>query len=523
MPTGSSTDDVPVKWKFYVPMQFLLRSVDTGRRMCNVGASTTSGISRSYRDVDLETNEARVVEFPPRKHTISQVCNTLQTLRSTRRQEDEHDGFGNFIACALRRMADIDMRRARTLRAKLLAVVQEEESSMDNLNDEEIEALLEALVVLLLREGRSRLYVNEAHAPFLDTRFRMFDSYLCSMSPSGFYSYVRLHPQEFENLHERLARRLSHFTSHRAPIPSRHRLCLFLRLVALFVAHGTSYAHLSGEFAIGHSTACTIAHEVAHAIVDELHDLAFPIPTPSTWRNAVEQFRTQWDYPAAMGALDGKHIACVCPSRSGSSFFNYKGHYSIVLLALVDANYRCILYDLGASGRSSDAGVFMTSPMKTYIEEHDADFPSPVQLGNIGKVPCHFLVDQGFRLTTRFIRPYSDAEASSDSKSAYFNFKLSRARRVVENYFGILANRFRILLRPIYATPENIKTITMAIMILHNLLVASIGGVAVAERYGISEVFADQENVGAVGNVATEAKNVREMMKNYFSRRDNVK
>ncbi|WKY15689.1 hypothetical protein Q1695_000855 [Nippostrongylus brasiliensis] len=381
-----SWDPLENNGKTYVPTQFLLRSVDTGRRMCNVGASTTSGISRSYRDVDLETNEARVVEFPPRKHSeassssdaaISQVCNTLQSLRSTRRQEDEHDGFGNFIACALRRMAHIDMRRARTLRVKLLAVVQEEESSV---------------------VSRSVSRVG----------FRVSDVV--------FYSR--------------------------------------------FIAHGTSYAHLSGEFAIGRSTACPIAREVAHAIVDELHDLAFPIPTLSTWRNAEEQFCTQWDYPAAMGALDGKQIACVCPSRSGSSFFNYKGHYSIVLLALVHANYRCILYDLGASGRSSDAGVFMTSPMKTYIEEHDADFPSPVQLGHIGKVPCHFLVDQGFRLTTRFIRPYSDAEASSDSKSAYFNFKLSRARRVVENYFGILANRFRILLRPRFATPENIKTIT---------------------------------------------------------------
>ncbi|WKY15690.1 hypothetical protein Q1695_000855 [Nippostrongylus brasiliensis] len=387
-----SWDPLENNGKTYVPTQFLLRSVDTGRRMCNVGASTTSGISRSYRDVDLETNEARVVEFPPRKHSeassssdaaISQVCNTLQSLRSTRRQEDEHDGFG-----------------------------------------------------ITRSTGRATASGGA--------------------QPSVFYSYARLYPEEFENLHERLARRLSHFTSHRAPIPSRHRLCLFLR----FIAHGTSYAHLSGEFAIGRSTACPIAREVAHAIVDELHDLAFPIPTLSTWRNAEEQFCTQWDYPAAMGALDGKQIACVCPSRSGSSFFNYKGHYSIVLLALVHANYRCILYDLGASGRSSDAGVFMTSPMKTYIEEHDADFPSPVQLGHIGKVPCHFLVDQGFRLTTRFIRPYSDAEASSDSKSAYFNFKLSRARRVVENYFGILANRFRILLRPRFATPENIKTIT---------------------------------------------------------------
>ncbi|VDL84941.1 unnamed protein product [Nippostrongylus brasiliensis] len=93
--------------------------------------------------------------------------------------------------------------------------------------DRDVEALLEALLMLLLTDNH-RPYVTEAHVPFLETRFRMFDSYLCSMSPSGFYNYLRLYPDEFEALHARLAARLSHLPSHRAPIVSRHRLCVFL-------------------------------------------------------------------------------------------------------------------------------------------------------------------------------------------------------------------------------------------------------------------------------------------------------
>ncbi|WKY10525.1 hypothetical protein Q1695_002690 [Nippostrongylus brasiliensis] len=77
----------------------------------------------------------------------------------------------------------------------------------------------------------------------------------------------------------------------------------------------------------------------------------------------------------------------------------------------------------------------------------------------MGTVSCHFLVDQGFRLTTRFLRPYSNAEAAYDSKKRYFNYKMNSARRVVENYFGILAGRFRLLLRRVHGTPEHIKDI----------------------------------------------------------------
>ncbi|VDL83028.1 unnamed protein product [Nippostrongylus brasiliensis] len=170
-----------------------------------------------------------------------------------------------------------------------------------------------------------------------------------------------------------------------------------------------------------------------------------------------------------MGALDGKHIACVCPNRSGSRFFTYKNYYSLVLLALVDANYKCVLYDLGAPGRSSDAGIFMTSSMKTLLEESEDDFPSDVNLEGLGTVPCHFLVDQGFRLTTRFMRPYPNAEAASNSRKRYFNYKMNSARSVVENYFGMLAGRFRLLLRRVHGTPEKIKDIVLSLMVTYDI------------------------------------------------------
>ena len=66
--------------------------------------------------------------------------------------------------------------------------------------------------------------------------------------------------------------------------------------------------------------------------------------------------RTQ--FPNCIGAVAGKHVRIKIPADSGSLFYNYKHFFSILLLALVDANYCFIVVDVGAVGKSSDSNVF---------------------------------------------------------------------------------------------------------------------------------------------------------------------
>ena len=86
------------------------------------------------------------------------------------------------------------------------------------------------------------------------------------------------------------------------------------------------------------------------------------------------------EFPHAVGALDGKHIVIKKPKKSGSEYFNYRGYFSLVFLALVDADYKFLWVHVGASGSPSDAQIFNHSKLKR-IENRRLGLPPPQPLG----------------------------------------------------------------------------------------------------------------------------------------------
>ena len=69
--------------------------------------------------------------------------------------------------------------------------------------------------------------------------------------------------------------------------------------------------------------------------------------TTMEWKRVSEGFEQIWNFPHCVGAIDGKHVVIQAPTRSGSTFYNYKGTHSLVLLAVCDAHYCFTLINIG--------------------------------------------------------------------------------------------------------------------------------------------------------------------------------
>lgn len=61
-------------------------------------------------------------------------------------------------------------------------------------------------------------------------------------------------------------------------------------------------------------------------------------------------------------------------------------------------------------------------------------------------------------------------QAGLNLERRIFNYRLSRARRVIENTFGILVSRFGVLQNPIALSPEKVQIVVLACCYLHNFL-----------------------------------------------------
>ena len=87
-------------------------------------------------------------------------------------------------------------------------------------------------------------------------------------------------------------------------------------------------------------------------------------------------------------------------------------------------------------------------------------------------MPHVIIGDEAFPLKTYLMRLYPKPQLQVERKQI-FNDRLSRARKVVENIFGILAQKFSLYNRRIQLSPENADKVILTTCILQNFIKSS--------------------------------------------------
>lgn len=133
----------------------------------------------------------------------------------------------------------------------------------------------------------------------------------------------------------------------------------------------------------------------------------------------------------------------VAPQQSGSLYFNYKSTFSIVFLGVPDANYMLLYADVGCQGRISDGGLFKLTSLYKDLENNTAHVPRSEALpGRTEPVPYVTVRDDAFAMSNYLMKPYPGR--TLDIPERVYNYRLSRARRIIENVFGIMSSKFRV-------------------------------------------------------------------------------
>ena len=97
------------------------------------------------------------------------------------------------------------------------------------------------------------------------------------------------------------------------------------------------------------------------------------------------------------------------PPTSNSLFHNCKHYFSIVLMALVDADYHFICVDVGDFGSNGDSGIFRNCPLGKDFMEGNLDLCPPKWLPSWpvgGALPHCFVDDKAFPLCMNQMRPF---------------------------------------------------------------------------------------------------------------------
>jgi hypothetical protein len=385
----------------------------------------------------------------------------------------------------------------------------------DDEDDDENDNILLQVTPIILQQGN--LSFREWYVLPRSSHWRE-NHYLSEVAT--FTTSFRMTRDSFFNLHALLQPYIEKKQTHLRPtLRSEHRLAIFL----YHIAHGDSYTSLSDQFAVGKSTISNIVGDVSKAIVDQLSQRYIRFPTSDEALRSMDFWKEKNGIPGVVGCIDGCHIPIIQPAHTGTAYCNRKGFYSLnvqgpilpcclcSLLAAVDHKRRFIELTVGWPGSVADGRVFANSYLQKNLEKLLANLQPtrvPTRLSSTSDdtqhedVPAFILGDSAYPSRTRIVPTFRNCDCNRSRDVGALNVKLAGIRYYIENAFGILKARFRLLNRALECSREHIiraSYLITAIFVMHNFLIDG-GDIYEATRAELEAVGHSPDSINVNGD-----------------------
>ena len=204
-------------------------------------------------------------------------------------------------------------------------------------------------------------------------------------------------------------------------------------------------------FGVGESTCSEVCLEVAQSICEEFAQQFLGTPSHEDLKRQALLFET------GLGARDGSHIPIRGTFANRKILWCFKGFYSLVLQIVAGADYRILAATMGHAGNTHDSTI---KKNHSFWKNREDIFPPRSRVIEGVRIPYLEIGDSAFKLTPRSMKPYTHNKLTD--AQAYYNYRHSGARMVVEQTFGLLKERFRILLCTNESSVPTVNAITMA-------------------------------------------------------------
>ena len=324
----------------------------------------------------------------------------------------------------------------------------------------------------------------------------------------------RMSRETFEYLCQRLHTFLSKKnTLMRQSLTVQQRVAITLWCLAT----PTEYRTIAHLFGVARSTVCQVVHETCQAIVDHLMSTYVKFPTGNQLKRVTETFLSKWGVPQCVGAIDGCHIPIAAPVGNHTDYYNRKGWYSMILQGVVDANYCFLDIYIGWPGSVHDVRVFVHSPIYKRVTENCLLPNKTLSIDGVD-VPLYFIGDSAYPLQTWLMKPFPQSGILTRDAQQY-NYRLSRARIVIENAYGRLKARWRRLMKRNDMHVDHIPVVVAAACVLHNM--CEIHGEHFNDTWlqdinGVDGVSSQPPTVAIRDGTSEQPKRVRDALVHYF-------